>query len=377
MRAVACLCFILSLAAGKALAQNPSDQPVTLDAPGGDVQPLTGEDQHQLSITGFGVGGYTYDGKTHDNSAAAGKVAVALFRELTDNLYVFGQLTTSIQDPAAPGEEPATEIEIDNLLVSFTPKGNSNLNLTFGTLDAPIGFERDDEVLLLTPSTSFNFELARPAKLTGLFGTYTLSRKVDLTALVANGWDSPLDPNHGKTVGARLGVLPTERASVGLSALYGSEGDVGETNDRLLLAADYAFEPGRDWIVAGEANYGKDVDLPDDGGNASWTGATLLVHHQLARHWGIAARAEVLDDKDGSRTGVPQTLTSYTIAPIYSIGVGREGIFANITHTTYRIPRFQLRGEVRVNHSDVPFFETEDGVSQWGVQYTMQLVTTF
>jgi hypothetical protein len=377
MRAVAGFFLLFGLTAGRAVAQQPSDQPVTLDAPGGEVQAVTGEDEHQLSITGFGVGGYTYDGKTHDNSAAAGKVAVALFRELTDNLYVFGQLTTSISDPAAPGEEPRTEIEIDNLLVSITPKGASSLNLTFGTLDAPIGFERDDEVLLLTPSTSFNFELARPAKLTGLFGTYALSRKVDLTALVANGWDSPVDPNHGKTVGARLGFLPTERSSIGLSTLYGSEGEPGETNDRLLLTADYAFEPGRDWIVAGEANYGKDIDLPDGGGDASWSGGTLLVHHKLSRHWGIAARAEVLDDKDGSRTGVPQTLTSYVLAPIYSIGVGRDGIFANITHTTYRIPRFQLRGELRLNHSDVSFFETEDGVSQWGVQYTVQLVTTF
>jgi hypothetical protein len=377
MRAVACLLVLLGLAAGRAVAQNPSDQPVTLDAPNGDVRAVTGEDEHQLSITGFGVAGYTYDGKTNDNSLGAGKVAVALFRELTDNLYVFGQLTTSISAEVAAGEEPSTEIEIDNLLVSFTPKGASSLNLTFGTLDAPIGFERDDEVLLLTPTTSFNFELARPAKLTGLFGTYALSRKADLTALVANGWDSPVDPNHGKTVGARLGLQPTEHASLGFSTLYGSEGESGETNDRLLLSADYAFEPGRDWIVAGEANYGKDIDLPDDGGNASWTGATLLVHHQLARHWGLAARAEVLDDKDGTRTGVPQTLTSYVIAPIYSIGVGREGIFANITHTTYRIPRFQLRGELRLNHSDVPFFETEDGVSQWGVQYTVQLVTTF
>jgi hypothetical protein len=379
MRAAACLFVLIGVAASRAVAQNPapSDQPVTLDAPGGDVQPVTGEDQHQLSITGFGVAGYTLDGKTHDNSLGAGKVAVALFRELTDNLYVFGQLTTSIADEAAAGEEPSTEIEIDNLLVSFTPKGNSNLNLTFGTLDAPLGFERDDEVLLLTPTTSFNFELARPAKLTGLFGTYALSRKADVTALIANGWDSPVDPNHGKTVGARLGFLPTERSSLGFSTLYGSEGEAGETNDRLLLNADYAFEPNHDWLIAGEANYGKDIDLPDDGGNASWTGATLLVHHRLDRHWGIAARAEVLDDKDGARTGTPQTLTSYVLAPIYSIGVGREGIFANITHTTYRIPRLQLRGEVRLNHSDVPFFETEDGESQWGVQYTLQLVTTF
>jgi hypothetical protein len=85
----------------------------------------------------------------------------------------------------------------------------------------------------------------------------------------------------------------------------------------------------------------------------------------------------VLDDPDGARTGQPQTLTSWTLAPIYSIGVGREGIFADIQHTTYRIPRFQLRGEVRLNHSDVPFFETSDEPSRWGVQYTVQLVTTF
>ena len=175
---------------------------------------------------------------------------------------------------------------------------------------------------------------------------------------MANGWDSPLDPNHGKTVGARLGLLPAERASLGLSALYGSEGEAGETNNRLLLNADYAFEPGRGWIVAGEANYGKDYDLPD-GGDARWSGRDAAgpppggpaLGHRRARRG---------DGRQGRRAHrpVPQTLTSWTIAPIYSLGVGREGIFANIQHTTYRIPRFQLRGEVRLNHSNVPFFET-------------------
>jgi hypothetical protein len=365
--------IILGLTSAGAAAQAKPDRPVKLDD-SGDLQALTGEGEHALGISGFGVAGYTYDGRTNDNSFSAGKVAVSLFRELTDNLYVFGQLTTSISNEE--GGDPVTETEIDNLLVSFTPPKLTNLSLTFGTLDAPVGFERDDEVLLLTPSTSFNFELGRPAKLTGLFGTYTLSRKADLTALVANGWDSPLDPNHGKTVGARLGVLPAERTSLGVSLLYGSEGPADSTNDRVLLNADYAFQPGHGWIVAGEANYAKDSNLPDDA-EASWSGAMLLVHRQVARHFGIAARAEVLDDKDGARTGQPQTLTSWTIAPIYSIGVGREGIFATIQHTTYRIPRFQLRGEIRVNHSDQPFFETSDGLSKWGVQYTVQLVSTF
>jgi hypothetical protein len=364
--------IILSLTTAEAAAQGKPDQPVKLEE-SGDIQTVTEEEKHSLAITGFGVGGYTYDGRLNDNSFSAGKVAVSLFRELTDNLYVFGQLTTSISNEEG---DVVTETEIDNLLVSFTPPKLTNLSLTFGTLDAPVGFERDDEVLLFTPSTSFNFELGRPSKLTGLFGTYTLSRKADLTGFVANGWDSPLDPNHGKTFGARLGVLPAERTSLGFSVLYGSEGPADTTSNRLLLNADYAFQPGYGWIIAGEANYAKDTDLPDDA-EASWGGAMLLVHRQVSRHFGIAARAEVLDDKDGARTGQPQTLTSWTIAPIYSIGVGREGIFATIQHTTYRIPRFQIRGEIRVNHSGQPFFETSDGLSKWGVQYTMQLVTTF
>src|SRR6266540_3959379 len=139
--------LILGLAACRAAAQGKPDQPVNLGDLG-DVQPVTGQDEHELTISGFGVGGYTYDGRTGDNSAAAGKIAASLFRELSDNLYVFGQLTTSISDEG--DEEPVTETEIDNLLVSFTPPGASNVSLTFGTLDAPIGFERDDEVLLLT-----------------------------------------------------------------------------------------------------------------------------------------------------------------------------------------------------------------------------------
>jgi hypothetical protein len=365
--------LMLGLAVSGAAAQNPSDQPIDLGK-AGDLQAITGEDQHSLAISGFGVGDYSYDGRTGTNSAAAGKLAVSLFRELTDNLYLFGQLTTSISDEE--GGEAATEIEIDNLLVSYTPARLTNLSLTFGTLDAPLGFERDDEVLLLTPTTSFNFELGRPSKLTGLFGTWSLSPRVDLTGMVANGWDSPLDANKGKTVGARLGLLPAERSSLGLTLLYGSEGPADSTNNRLLLDADYAFQPGLGWIVAGEANYAKDYDLPG-GGDARWSGAMLLVHRQLARRFGVAARAEVLDDHDGARTGLPQTLTSWTIAPIYSIGVGREGIFATIQHTTYRIPRFQLRGEIRVNHSSQQFFETSGEPSQWGVQYTVQLVTTF
>ena len=54
-----------------------------------------------------------------------------------------------------------------------------------------------------------------------------------------------------------------------------------------------------------------------------------------------------------------------------------EGIFANVQRTTFRIPRLQLRGEIRFNHSDVPIFETDDGLDTWNVEYRLQFVTTF
>ena len=57
--------------------------------------------------------------------------------------------------------------------------------------------------------------------------------------------------------------------------------------------------------------------------------------------------------------------------------MGREGIFANVQHTTVRIPRLQLRGEVRVNHSSEPFFDTDQRTGQWNVEYRLQLVTIF
>ena len=63
----------------RAAAQGKPDQPINLGNPGADIQPVPGEDEHSLAISGFGVGGYTYDGGTNDNSFSAGKIAVALF----------------------------------------------------------------------------------------------------------------------------------------------------------------------------------------------------------------------------------------------------------------------------------------------------------
>lgn len=359
-----------------AMAQQPTD---TLDQPislGNEPMDLGETDRFQLQITGFGVGNYSYAGRTGDNSFSASKVGVALFREITSRVYVFGQLTTTLVEPEAGGE-PATEVEIDNLLLSVVPPGASNVGLNFGKLDLPIGFERDDEPLNFLVSPSFNFELGRAVKMVGIEGSWRAGPRLGVEAFLFNGWDTDLDPNHGKSGGARLEFLPQSGVTLGLSGLYGVEGDQGATNNRYLLNVDYAVQPSWDWVVAGEANLGGDRGVMPDGSDATWGGGMVTVLHRFSRHWGLAARAEVFRDADGARTGATQTLESYSIAPLYSLGVGREGIFANVQHTTVRIPRLQLRGEVRVNHSSEPFFDTDGGPDTWNIEYRLQLVTTF
>ena len=97
---------------------------------------VTFEEQKPVTLNGFAVGVASYDRNMKQNTAAGSKVAVSLFRPWSDNLYFFGQLTTSLGRDDSTGAT-VTEIEIDNLVVSWTPPGASTLNLSFGRFDAP------------------------------------------------------------------------------------------------------------------------------------------------------------------------------------------------------------------------------------------------
>lgn len=319
---------------------------------------MTFEEPHAVAINGFAVGTYSWDRNARTNTFAGSKIAVSLFRPWSDNLYLFGQLTTSLGLDETTGAE-VTETEIDNLIVSWTPPGATSLNLTFGRFDAPVGFERDDEPLNLLPTNSFNFELARPAKLTGGIARYVASPVVTVAAYVANGWEVALDNNRGKTVGARLDLLPVDGVALGVNALYGPEVAGTDAQQRTLLAADATLQPVSRLIIGLEANYGR--QLVGGGATGTWMGVSGTVFWRLGRSTGITLRGETLRDRDGLASGTAQTLQSLTISPWYFYREAQEGIFSNIERTTFRLPAFSLRPALRIDHSDQPVFETADG----------------
>lgn len=325
----------------------------------------------RLQISGFGIGAYQYAGNTTENTFSANKIALSAFEQVNAELYVFGQLTTVL-------EEEATETEIDNLILSYTPAGLPNLTIMGGRFDAPVGFERDDEPLNFQPSNSFNFEAARPVKYTGLTAMLTLNPVWDITAYVVNGWDVDIDNNKAKTFGTRLGLSASENTNLGLSFVIGFPEEENDRRVRWLTDLDYAIQPRPDWLLAGEINFGQEQDAGLDGQNAWWAGGQLTSYYQANRRLGVALRYDVLRDDDGARTGEAQTLQSFSIAPSLKVRHGKYGAYSNREHTTFGIPQFELRLEFRVNHSDHSFFDDGgDSLSQWESLTRIQTVIVF
>ena len=330
---------------------------------------IPGEESTPLTISGFAVGSTGYDKNLSQGSALASKLALSLFRPWSDQLYLFGQLTTHLV--AADSGPAETAIEIDNLIINWTPAHLSALSLSFGRFDAPIGFERDDEPLNLVPTSSFTFENARPVKFTGLMGRYALSPKVSVLGLVANGWDQDIDNNSGKTGGFKLQVFPSAGLALAGGVLYGPEEDATNASPRTLLSGDATWQPMSKLIVQAEGHHGSQA------GN-TWTGVVGQAFWRFGRSAGLTVRGDVMDDPDGFRTGTGQTLSSLTISPWYFYREAQEGVYSNIEFTNFRLPAFSLRPALRFDHSDQPVFEKKDGsLSQSNVTAVVELVYIF
>src|SRR5438034_5730050 len=327
------------------------------------------EDKTPLTISGFAVALGSYDRNLAQNTALASKLAVSFFRPWSDQLYLFGQLTTHLEE--ADSGPPKTAIAIDNLIINWTPARISALTLSFGRLDALIGFERDDEPLNLVPTTSFTFENARPVKLTGLLARYALNPKVSVLGLVANGWDVEVDNNSGKTAGLKLQVFPSSNFAVAAGALYGPEQDTITSVTRTLLTGDLTWQPMPRLILQAEAHHGSEQ-------GTQWTGVGGQAFWRFGQSTGLTVRGDVFDDPDGARTGTAQTLQSLTISPWYFYREAQEGVFSNIEFTTFRLPAFSLRPAVRFDHSSQPVFESKDGtLKQSNVTALVELVYLF
>lgn len=277
-------------------------------------------------------------------------------------------------------EEAETEVDLHRFHITGIVPLGTGLALSFGRFDVPFGVERHDQNLLLTATTSEVFQFGRPTSMTGFQGTYAFTPWLDLTAWVVNRWEAvtthdPFDDNNrAKSVGGRLGFtpLPTARLlNIGLGGWWGHEQADDTAHRRWLVDLDVTWSPLPRLLLAGEAIYGgeegvsfRERGIPFPAGavddeDVRWWGFYLLAHYDLRDWLGLSFRYGFFRDEDGARTGVEQTLQSWTVAPVLHLSRLVPGLRpAGVAYPRSRhsLDWVDLKLEYRLNHSSRPVF---------------------
>jgi hypothetical protein len=203
-------------------------------------------------------------------------------------------------------------------------------------------------------SRSFLFGFAIPFTHTGFKLSYPFHDKFSASVMLINGWDDVIDNNAAKSFGVSLAITPISPLAIYVNYIGGPERDRPADGDfRHLLDATVVYKPISRLSLALNVDYGNDHDaVPPPLGvgnptNAQWTGLALYVRVQATRRFAAIARGEIFWDLDGFRTGVAQRLMEFTITPEFKV-----------------TDQFVVRGDFRLDNSDVSVFKKDDGTTR-------------
>jgi hypothetical protein len=193
-----------------------------------------------------------------------------------------------------------------------------------------------------TVSRGFLFGLAEPVTNTGFEAFYQATDKVDVHLGLLNGWDLVLDNNRGKTIVAKVGIVPAEGDVVTISAYAGPEQAGNDSNWRETLDVTALVKLGKlDLNLQG--NVGRE-DAAVPGGDATWFGVGVQPVFHVSDVFSLAGRIEYFNDNDGARTGGKVQLTNITVTPGYQLS-----------------PHFLVRADARLDIADQEVYQGSDG----------------
>jgi hypothetical protein len=237
------------------------------------------------------------------------------------------------------------DVDLQEAYVAYTSK--MGLGLKAGKFVTFSGIEVIESISNPTISRGFLYGLAEPFTHAGVLLTYKLTAELDAAIGVVNGWDVVRDNNDGKTLAAKVGYT-TDRYLAILSGYAGPEqpadGELDPDNVRTMgdLTGMVKIGPVDLWAqVNAGAEEGASTVM--EGETARWVGAGLQPVWHVLERLALGARAEVFSDRQGARTGTPQTLYNLSLAPAFTVVSG-----------------FVVRGELRLDRSNKRVFEDSD-----------------
>lgn len=238
---------------------------------------------------------------------------------------------------------------------SYVAPIGSGLTVDFGKFYTPIGAE------VIETKDNFNYSRGLlftygPYYHTGFRAKYAFNDKVALTGFAVNGWDNlfenNVNNNAGKTVGFSLGLTPSKKFALTQTYLAGPEAplanvpDISARDNWRHVADTVATVYVTDKLtLLGNFVYGSDAN--NDGVRGHWTGFAGYFKYAFNNRFAFSPRFEVLNDKDGLRTGVAQTIKDITL-----------------TQEVKLLNNFLTRFEFRRDFSNQRFFTNSAGVAK-------------
>lgn len=240
------------------------------------------------------------------------------------------------------------DIDLQQAFISYIARIGTGLRFDLGKFVTPVGFETIEGCNGYNDNAtrSFLFGYAIPFTHTGLRLSYAPSDKLSASAMIVNGWDVVRDNNGRKTVGAQITLAPARGMALGFGYIGGAEQDNNDSDLRHLFDMTALWKPTDSFMIGINGDYGAETDGVVTGKVSVWEGIAGYVKVGIWRKFWLALRAEAFQDRDGARTGTPQTLSELTLTPEY-----------------HPIDGIGLRADLRLDFSSATIFTTSDGFS--------------
>ncbi len=242
-----------------------------------------------------------------------------------------------------------SQFDLNNAFVQYA---TGPLTVMAGKYSSLAGAETTNPVTDNTISRSLLFWDMEPGALTGVRANYTVAPALTLIAGVNNGWGFTTPaPSTSKTIELGATGAPNKMFSYTADYYRGQSPWFGGSPNGVLQLLDLVgtFNATDALTLAGNIDIlSKDNALPN-GGKGKANGVALYATYALTPQWGLAARGEYIDDKDGIVSGTNGTsnkLKELTLAVNYALA-----------------SNLKLSAEVRQDRSNGAIYTKKDGAS--------------
>jgi len=340
--------------------------PALADEPAKPAAPALGDvlDASGITINGYVEASYQYlSGEGYFESGVPDRVFDARHDSFTLN-----QAAITIAKQPKEGFGVLVNLTAGQdaeVIKSYPNQGGSNFDVTQAFVQYATGpftiiggkFVTLAGAETINPTTDSNFTrsilfgFAIPFTHTGLRATWAVNDLLALTLGVNNGWDQISDANKNKTLEYGVTLTPVKSFTLVVDGYVGNEplGIVNNTataagGQRLLVDVVATWAVTDKFTIVGNYDYGYQKDDTATLGldKYKWDGAALYFNYAIADQWAASLRGEILDDKNGYRTGV-----------VDANGNGQKWKEVTLTLAYLPTKNFQLRLEGRYDKSDI------------------------